>query len=98
MLKARNESVYIFHVVLVHRDNIYDFDYLNSPTVLTTSEYFKRQIRGGPDSNLIVKPIPADDYLKEYSSSVFDEKNYYYYLLPEYEVYTELVLSDYLRR
>jgi hypothetical protein len=100
LLSSRNDdNIYLFHVVFMHNGQIYDFDFNNQPTILNTSTYFEQQILGSNGDiadQLIVKTYSAEKYLSEYSMSQFDEKNYYYYLLPEYNAAEEVLYNDFV--
>ena len=75
------ESNWYHHVVLEHEGKIWDFDFMNEPTVLKASEYFEHMFLHGEEKSrmpvdpkdklleYVVEKVPAEDYFRNGSES-----------------------------
>jgi len=68
-------------------DDIFDLDYRWIPTVVSRKDYFQYMFRSSEQELLLLKVIPADEYLEEYKPGNNSSRNYIYYIYEAAERY-----------
>ena len=93
--QGRPEDVVGFHVVLLYKGNIIDFDFSSTLFVISKETYFKKMFN--ELESIYLKTIPAAEYVSEYSSKIgILTKDWNYYLKRSDLRYPPRKLTDFL--